>query len=66
MQAGDQKLGVIVASYASAIIGVFSPVSSHCYKKLAKVADQRLAEGGYRSSRGAVQASSAFTLCYKV
>ena len=26
----DEKLGVIEASYASAIIGVLSPVSSHC------------------------------------
>ena len=30
MQAGAEKLGVIEASYASAIIGVLSPVSSHC------------------------------------
>jgi hypothetical protein len=30
MQAGAGKLGVIEASYASAIIGVLSPVSSHC------------------------------------
>src|SRR5208282_1601802 len=30
MQAGTEKLGVIEASYASAIIGVLSPVSSHC------------------------------------
>src|SRR5208283_2068661 len=30
MQTGTQKLGVIEASYASAIIGVLSPVSSHC------------------------------------
>ncbi len=30
MQAGTRKLGVIEASYASAIIGVLSPVSSHC------------------------------------
>ena len=30
MQAGAGKLGVIKASYASAIIGVLSPVSSHC------------------------------------
>src|SRR5208283_4408807 len=30
MQAGTGKLGVIEASYASAIIGVLSPVSSHC------------------------------------
>src|SRR5208337_358305 len=29
VQAGAQKLGVIEASYASAIIGVVSPVSSH-------------------------------------
>ena len=29
MQAGAEKLGVIEASYASAIIGVLSPVSSH-------------------------------------
>ena len=29
VQAGAQKLGVIEASYASAIIGVLSPVSSH-------------------------------------
>src|SRR5271157_1266068 len=29
MQAGTEKLGVIEASYASAIIGVLSPVSSH-------------------------------------
>ena len=29
MQAGAEKLGVIEASYAAAIIGVFSPVSSH-------------------------------------
>jgi len=32
MQAGAEKLGVIEASYASAIIGVLSPVSSHCEK----------------------------------
>src|SRR5271157_3888408 len=31
MQAGAEKLGVIEASYASAIIGVLSPVSSHCF-----------------------------------
>src|SRR5208283_3372282 len=31
MQAGAGKLGVIEASYASAIIGVLSPVSSHCF-----------------------------------
>ena len=31
MQACARKLGVIEASYASAIIGVLSPVSSHCY-----------------------------------
>ena len=31
-QAG--KLGVLEASYASAIIGVLSPVSSHCYEML--------------------------------
>ena len=30
MQAGAEKLGVLEASYASAIIGVLSPVSSHC------------------------------------
>jgi len=30
MQAGAEKLGVIEASYAAAIIGVLSPVSSHC------------------------------------
>ena len=30
VQAGAEKLGVIEASYASAIIGVLSPVSSHC------------------------------------
>jgi hypothetical protein len=30
MHAGAEKLGVIEASYASAIIGVLSPVSSHC------------------------------------
>src|SRR5271165_6550477 len=30
MQACAEKLGVIEASYASAIIGVLSPVSSHC------------------------------------
>ena len=30
MQAGAEKLGVIETSYASAIIGVLSPVSSHC------------------------------------
>ena len=30
MQADAEKLGVIEASYASAIIGVLSPVSSHC------------------------------------
>src|SRR5208337_2081820 len=30
MQAGTKKLGVIEASYASAIIGVLRPVSSHC------------------------------------
>ena len=29
VQAGAEKLGVIEASYASAIIGVLSPVSSH-------------------------------------
>src|SRR5271157_4154374 len=29
MQAGTEKLGVIEASYASAIIGVLSPVSAH-------------------------------------
>ena len=29
MQAGAKKLGVIEASYASAIIGVLNPVSSH-------------------------------------
>ena len=29
VQAGAEKLGVIQASYASAIIGVLSPVSSH-------------------------------------
>src|SRR5271157_6419404 len=34
MQAGAEKLGVIEASYASAIIGVLSPVSSHCFKSL--------------------------------
>ena len=34
MQAGAEKLGVIEASYASAIIGVLSPVSSHCYEML--------------------------------
>ena len=32
MQAGAKKLGVIEASYASAIIGVLSPVSSHCFE----------------------------------
>ena len=31
VQAGAEKLGVIEASYASAIIGVLSPVSSHCF-----------------------------------
>ena len=31
MQPGAGKLGVIEASYASAIIGVLSPVSSHCF-----------------------------------
>ncbi len=31
VQAGAKKLGVIEASYASAIIGVLSPVSSHCF-----------------------------------
>ena len=31
MQAGAEKLGVIEASYASAIIGVLSPVSSLFY-----------------------------------
>jgi hypothetical protein len=31
VQAGTEKLGVIQASYASAIIGVLSPVSSHCF-----------------------------------
>ncbi len=31
VQAGTEKLGVIEASYASAIIGVLSPVSSHCF-----------------------------------
>ena len=30
VQAGAEKLGVIEASYASAIIGVLSPVSTHC------------------------------------
>src|SRR5271157_1142696 len=30
VQAGAEKLGVMEASYASAIIGVLSPVSSHC------------------------------------
>src|SRR5208337_4683789 len=30
MQAGAEKSGVVEASYASAIIGVLSPVSSHC------------------------------------
>ena len=30
MQAGAEKLGVLEASYAAAIIGVLSPVSSHC------------------------------------
>src|SRR5271157_4043098 len=30
VQAGAEKSGVIEASYASAIIGVLSPVSSHC------------------------------------
>src|SRR5271157_5133193 len=30
VQAGVEKSGVIEASYASAIIGVLSPVSSHC------------------------------------
>ena len=30
MQAGAEKLGVMEASYASAIISVLSPVSSHC------------------------------------
>ena len=29
VQAGAQKLGVLEASYASTIIGVLSPVSSH-------------------------------------
>src|SRR5271166_439831 len=33
MQAGAEKLGVIEASYASAIIGVLSPVSSHCFSE---------------------------------
>src|SRR5271157_1107511 len=32
VQAGAEKLGVIEASYASAIIGVLSPVSSHCFQ----------------------------------
>src|SRR5271166_3157937 len=31
MQSGAKKLGVIEASYASAIISVLSPVSSHCF-----------------------------------
>ena len=31
VQAGAEKLGVLEASYASAIIGVLSPVSSHCF-----------------------------------
>ena len=30
MQAGAERLGVIEASYAVAIIGVLSPVSAHC------------------------------------
>ena len=30
VQAGAEKLGVLEASYAAAIIGVLSPVSSHC------------------------------------
>src|SRR5208337_1299458 len=34
VQAGAEKLGVIEPSYASAIIGVLSPVSSHCYEML--------------------------------
>jgi hypothetical protein len=32
VQAGAEKLGVLEASYASAIIGVLSPVSSHCLR----------------------------------
>ena len=31
VQAGAEKLGVLEASYASAIIRVLSPVSSHCF-----------------------------------
>src|SRR5208283_5245456 len=38
MQAGAEKLGVIEASYASAIIGVLSPVSSHCFVEADRLA----------------------------
>ena len=34
VQAGAKKLGVIEASYASAIIGVLSAVSSHCIVRI--------------------------------
>src|SRR5271166_1415285 len=44
MQAGAKKLGVIEASYASTIIGVLSPVSSHCsYLSRSRVRGQVMA-----------------------
>ena len=55
MQAGAEKLGVIEASYASAIIGVLSPVSSHCFSERqgpAAIRHSRKAGGGTEQGFG--------------